>query len=209
MAKRRNRLNYIGCLRSRLSGSPPGSSRISIGRPSRRTRTRGRTAQSESTSSRREYSCSRRAIIPGAGRSETGANTSTDVPSSAGVERDRMKSPPSQSVPGTSWLEDWTIARATPAARRNTHFACDRPPSVRTHSSSTRPHHISLPVHVSHTFLVSSPNPSRRRRSRLGWRWFAKMEEGRIEKTIGEKFACASLPINGRGRRTTTRRIER
>ena len=79
-----------------LSGCPPGSSRISIGRPSRRTRTRGRTAQSESTSSRREYSCSSRATIqaPVVPKREPAP---APMPPSAGVDRDRMKSPPSQS----------------------------------------------------------------------------------------------------------------
>jgi hypothetical protein len=187
MAKRRNRLNYIGCLRSRLSGSPPGSSRISIGRPSRRTRTRGRTAQSESTSSRREYSCSRRAIIPGAGRSETGASTSTDVPSSAGVERDKLKSPPSQSVSGTSCLEDWTIARATSAARRSPHFACDRPPSVRTHNSSMRPYRVR-----SSPFLKSFSSSSSSSFSVEDEGGLPEIEEARTEKAIGERFACTS-----------------
>ena len=56
-------------------GSPPGSSSISIGRPSRRARVRGRAAQSESSSARRAYSCSSRSKTPGTGCSETGATT--------------------------------------------------------------------------------------------------------------------------------------
>jgi hypothetical protein len=97
-AKRKNRFNSIGSPRSRSSGSPPGSSSISIGRPSRRARVRGRAAQSESSSARRAYSCSSRSKIPGTGCSETGATTRMADRSLSPWPRSRTNSSSSRSV---------------------------------------------------------------------------------------------------------------
>src|SRR5208283_5108801 len=96
--KRRNRLNSIGCPRSRSSGSPPGSSSMSIVRPSERARVRGRAAQSEASSSRRAYSCSSRSKIAGTGCSETGTTTRMPDRSLSPWPRCRTNSSSSRSV---------------------------------------------------------------------------------------------------------------
>ncbi len=74
-AMRRNGVSSNGRLRSRLRGSPPGSSSTSTVRQLSRTRARGRTAQARSSLTLSAYSCSSRLRVPCAGCFDKGAMT--------------------------------------------------------------------------------------------------------------------------------------
>jgi hypothetical protein len=77
-ARRKNCVIFIGSERNRSRVSPPGSSSTSVVCPRCSDTARGRTAQAESSSSLREYSCSIFFSVASAGCIEAGASRRTD-----------------------------------------------------------------------------------------------------------------------------------